>query len=166
MSEEMKTTAGLSIKHGAFAKPPLHIPNAEGLPYKTELVEVRSPEQTIKWNFWHAPDDDREPHNHPWKVFNAEIHHGGYSERRFWLDGNGTLKSEERSYKVGDINTCENNVFHLVFEVQPGTVSRMVCGPIVKDNEWGYLSSVGIYTKAGPDPSFIGRLKANNRFMK
>jgi hypothetical protein len=158
------TTAGLELRHGAFAKPPLHIPNAAGEPYKTELVEVRTDDQTIKWNFWHAPDDARAPHNHPW-AFVAEVRHGGYTERRYWL-ADGEVKSEVRTYRAGDCNTVPQTVFHTVVAVLPGTVTRMVCGPAAPDNEWGYLDVVtGQYTRAEPDRGFLERLRSNNRFL-
>ena len=167
-----KTSAGLEISHAPFAKPPLHIPNAAGLPYKTELVEMRDPDgQTIKWNFWHAPDDDRAPHNHPWD-FVSQIIHGGYTERRFVVihkEGSDEveLRVSEHTYKVGDVNRLTRDVFHLVTAVVPGTVTRMVCEKAAPGNEWGYLDpKTGSYSKAAPDPSFIDRLKANNRFMK
>lgn len=91
-----KTSAGLPLEHLTLEKPPLHIPNAQGEPYKTELVLQRSPERTIKVNFWHLPDDQRLPHNHPWK-FVSEILHGGYEETRYWLEGN-EVASEKRIY--------------------------------------------------------------------
>lgn len=160
-----KTTAGLSLQHTTFSKPPLHIPNAAGEPYKTELVEVRGLEQTIKWNFWHLPDDHRSPHNHPWENVECTILYGGYTEERYWLVG-GKVKKEIRTYRTGEVNSFSDKIFHLVTHVDPGTVSRMVCGRTVKDNAWGYLDIVtGKYTKAEPDPNFIERLRANNRFL-
>lgn len=163
------TTAGLPLLHAAFSKPPLHIPNRFGEPYKTELVEVRTDEQTIKWNFWHGPDDLRAPHNHPWD-FEATIFHGGYTELRYWIHQSYAdhfeVRSEEKRYKAGDVNVCTRDIFHLVTHVEPGTVTRMVCGPASKDNEWGYLNiSTATYEKAEPDPAFLERLRANNRFL-
>lgn len=162
----MKTTAGLELSHAPFEKPPLHIPNAKGQPYKTELVEVRSPELTIKWNFWHFPDDDRAPHNHPWD-FKSTIVHGGYTEKRYWLDEVDGLKTEEKEYKVGDVADVPRGVYHRVIAVLPGTVTRMVCGPAAPGNDWGYLDlTTWQHVKAGPDPDFMTRLRANNQFLK
>jgi hypothetical protein len=159
------TTAGLALVHSAFSKSPLHIPNGKGEPFKTELVEVRSPEQTIKWNFWHLPDDDRAPHNHPWDLVEATIHFGGYTEDRYWLEGNVVMK-ETRSYKAGDVNSFRNDIFHVVTSVLPGTVTRMVCGKATEGNVWSYLDiKTGAVTVAAPDPSFIERLRALNRFL-
>lgn len=158
------TTAGLALEHLALEKPPLHIPNAAGEPYKTELVLYRSPDQTVKVNFWHLPDDDRSPHNHPWR-FVSEILHGGYEEKRFWVE-DGVVKSEECAYSRGDTNVVDTNIFHLVTKVEPGTVTRMTCGKASDGNEWGYLDvNSGTYTPAEPDPTFLERLRANNRFL-
>lgn len=164
------TTAGLSLVHAAFAKPPLHIPNEKGEPYKTELVEFRSPEKTIKWNFWHLPDDLRAPHNHPWD-FEALVVHGGYTEVRYWLEhdvneGAPTVRSETKTYRQGDTNVCPRHVFHIVTEILPGTVTRMVCGKASENNAWGYLDiKTGEFTLAEPDPNFLERLRNNNRFL-
>jgi len=157
------TTAGLPLEQEVFTAPPLHIPNAAGEPYKTELVVVRTLEHTIKWNFWYLPDDDRDPHNHPWD-FEATVHHGGYTERRWWLE-DGQLKTSVHTYRAGDVNRLPKQVFHMVIEVLPGTVTRMVCGS-ASDPEWGYLDTkTGVYRPAEPDPSFKDRLRALNRFL-
>ncbi len=160
-----KTTSGLPLRHGFFASPPLHIPNKDGQPYKTELVEVRYQTlQTIKWNWWHLPDDDREPHNHPWD-FEATIQRGGYTEERFWVE-EGLVCREFRTYRAGDMNVVPRSVYHLVVSVLPRTVTRMVCGPAVANQEWGYLDlETGEHRSAEPDPGFIKRLRFNNRFM-
>jgi hypothetical protein len=49
--------------------------------------------------------------------------------------------------------------------VLPGTVTRMVCGKAVPGNERGYLKPDGTYVQAEPDPSFMERLRENNRFL-
>lgn len=161
-----KTTSGQPIAHAPFAKAPLHIPNINGEPFKTELVELRSPEKTIKWNFWHLPDDRGDPHNHPWDLVEATIHHGGYTEERYWLE-NGKVKHETRVWRAGDVNSFSDRIFHAVTEVLPGTVTRMVCGQANPRQEWGYLDTkTGKYTRAVNDPNFMERLRANNRFLK
>lgn len=164
------TTSGQALVHAAFSKPPLHIPNGKGEPFKTELVEVRGPEQTIKWNFWHLPDDDRAPHNHPWDSVSATIHFGGYTEDRYWVEvgeaGSIEVKKETRTYGVGDVNVFSDKIFHVVTSVLPGTVTRMVCGKATEGNVWSYLDiKTGSITAAELDSSFIERLRALNRFL-
>lgn len=158
------TRSGQALAHEPFSKPPLQIPNALGEPFKTELVEERSPERTVKWNFWHLPDDDREPHNHPWD-FESTIFHGGLTERRYWVE-DGKVQTKDITYKKGDVYTIKKEEYHTVIAVEPGTVTRMVCGQATPGNEWGYLNiETGEHSPAQMDPSFIGRLRTLNRFM-
>lgn len=160
------TTSGRPVEHAPFTAVPLHIPNIHGEPFKTELVEVRSPEKTIKWNFWHLPDDRGDPHNHPWDMVEATIISGGYTEERYWLE-NGKVKHATMIHRADDINRFSNLIFHAVTEVLPNTVTRMVCGQANPEQEWGYLDiKTGVYTRANKDPNFMARLKANNRFLK
>lgn len=176
----MTTTIGIGAgpTSASFTKVPLHLPNSNGDVYKTELVEERSPERTIKWNFWHLPDVDgprSKPHNHPWKdddgvSFRSTIIAGGYTEKRFWVEtdheGRKHVKTSEHTYKAGDVNVMPFEVFHLVTAVEPGTVARMVCGKGVPNAEWGYLDvETGEYAKAEKDPDFQRRLQENNRFL-
>jgi len=159
------TSAGLALANKLFAAKPLHIPNADGEPYQTELVIARDPEvQTLKVNWWHAPDDDRDPHSHPWD-FEATILQGGYTEVRFWVE-NGKVMSDKFSYQAGEVNKIARNEFHLVTDIQPGTVSYMVCNKANPKNAWGYLDiNSGEKRDADPDPTFIARLQHLNRVM-
>lgn len=160
------TAAGLARTHTRFSKAPLHIPNSKGEPFKTELVEVHSDELTIKWNFWHLPDDLRDPHNHPWRSVTCTILNGGYTEERYFLD-HGEVKKVTNVHRVGDVNSFGPKAFHIVTEVLPDTVTRMVCGHVMEGYEWGYLDiKTGKYTVAEKDPDFMKRLKDNNRFLK
>lgn len=171
MSATGTTTSGQPLAHAPFTVAPRHIPNGKGRAFKTELVERRDPKaQTIKWHWWHLPDDDRPPHNHPWKdaegiSFISEILQGGYTEERYWLEG-GEVKREKVTYKAGDRNVMPYHVYHTVIAVEPGTLTRMVTGPAVPENEWGYLDPVtGEYTRAQMDPTFMDRLRALNEFI-
>ena len=213
----MTTTSGLSINHSAFAACPRHIPNGKGEPFKTELVFQRSEARTDKINFWHGPDDDRPPHNHPWRFldrsevlydpdgprdimkniellcgydvlsyfgdrldvkdlagysFVSEIMHGSLTHAVYWAEGSNVLL-DVHHYEKGEVYAIKYDQFHLVTEVAPGTVTRMICGPVVKAlgnrrfNEWGYMDKeTGVYWPATPDPTFMEKLRDNNRFLK
>lgn len=155
-----KTTAGLDLAHELFQAAPLQIPNAAGLPYKTELVLIRSLEETVKVNFWHLPDDQRDPHSHPWD-FESEILSGGYTEIRYWLDENRKVQHDKFTYGAGERNVIKYDVFHLVTEVQDHTVTKMKCGR--NENEWGYLDvHTGGFKVAEPDPTFLEKLNKLN----
>ena len=165
--------AKLSMEHAEFQAPPLHIPNRRGQTVKTELVIHRSTDRTVKINWWHRPDDDREigqdrPHNHPW-TFTSEILHGGYTEQRFSLyvdDDVGVhhVHTEQLVHKAGDLFVVPDYEYHLVTSVEPGTVTRMVCGPVVQ--VWGYLDIETAKHMSVADRGFYGRLLALNEFKR
>jgi len=159
------TTSGMVLQHGPFSEPPRQIPNSKGQPFKTEWIEVRSPQYTRKYNWWHLPDDDRLPHNHPWP-FQSTILYGGYTEMRYWLE-DGQVKREQRTYRQGDVNDMPIDVFHVVTEVMPGTVTRMECFEATEGNRWGYLdAATGVYADAEKEPDFMGRLWALNEWLR
>jgi hypothetical protein len=159
------TTSGLALQHTALAKPPLHIPNKEGRPFKTEFVLERDPAvRTVRITWWHEDDDRGEPHNHPWD-FKSEILFGGYTDDRYWVE-DGKLQHKVIVVKAGDVNEMRRHEYHRVTNVLPGTVTRLTAGPAVPENEWGYLNTETLaYTRAKGEPDFLDRLRANNRFM-
>lgn len=162
---EKTTTTNQPLKLSFFELPPRLIPNAKGEGYKTELIQVQSPDLTVKWNWWHLPDCDRLPHNHPWN-FTSLIHYGGYTERRFWVE-NGKVYSEERTYKEGEVNQINKDEFHLVTSVLPRTLTQMTCLEATKGNAWGYLDiDTGLYIPAQKDPDFMERLYKLNPFLR
>lgn len=68
-AQQQTTTTGLALSHSRFSKPPVHIPNARGEIFRTELVEIASDERHIKINWWAegATDDRARPHSHPFE---------------------------------------------------------------------------------------------------
>jgi len=172
--EAMSNTIGLGFdpQSGALAKAPLHIPDLNGGAYKTELVLSRSDESTTKINWWHGDDPRPEPHSHPWP-FKSEILHGGYTEDRWYGDSDIGWVKTTHVYKAGDVNDCPHGTFHVVRDVLPGTVTKMVCGEKVGDGDWGYL--VKSYMPAGrtyvsaremADPSFLENMREINPHMR
>lgn len=152
------TTIGTqnALEHASLTVPPLHIPDGKGGCYKTELVIERSKDRVVKIQWWHAPDPRRDPHNHPWKdaediTFRSTILAGGYTQTSYYLRPNGSVIVTEQTFREGDVNALPNCVFHTVDEVLPGTVTRMVTGPLVEGGDWGYLID-GAYVSAKDDP--------------
>lgn len=183
--------ASLPLTSDALAKPPLNIPGDDGRPYKTELVVSRSPERTVKINWWHGPDDTgsrARPHSHPWS-FTSTVLHGAITHTRFRFIpaihdagmgdygsgpeySGGTLiqsASVERiteTIRAGQSYAVAANEYHLVTAVEPGTVTRMECGPLENGGSWGYLDlETGEHVPATADPSFRARLVAANPWM-
>jgi hypothetical protein len=162
------TSGGFALEHAALSVPPVHIPDGAGGAYKTELVIERTPERTVKILWWHADDPRPEPHNHPW-AFESKILHGGYSEDRYRLQPDGAdlaVVHERCTYRAGDINRVPRDVFHNVVDVQPGTVTRLVCGPAAPGNEWHYLDIETGELSGSDDPAFRARLAAINPHLR
>jgi len=161
-----KTLGGLLAQNGFLEAPPNHIPDDFGGSYKTELALFRSKERTEKIIWWHSDDPRPEPHNHPWP-FESTILSGGYSEKRWWYDENNVLQQSEHKYRKGDINKVNANVFHVVFDVLPKTVTHLICGEASENNIWGYLSLEDFtYFDAKKDPEFFSKMVLINPHLK
>lgn len=159
------TTSGLALVAGHFEAPPFIVPNSKGDAFKIEQVVERSPERTVKLVWWFLPDDDRDPHNHPW-AFDSEILDGGYTSVTYWLE-NGEVKTEERIVCKGMTVHYPLNEYHIVKDVLPGTRTRMTCGKATPGNAWGYLDlTTGLEYRAAPDPSFMERMLALNPWRR
>ncbi len=183
--------AGLPITSDALVKPPMIIPGDDGRPYKTELVVSRSPERTIKINWWHGPDDagDRaRPHSHPWD-FTSTVMHGAITHTRFrflpaiydagmgdygsgpeysggMIVQSASVERITETIRAGESYAVAAHEYHLVTAVEPGTVTRMECGPLVAGGAWGYLdAATGEHVPAPADPAFRERLAAVNPWM-
>ena len=166
MTATKLTLGGLQAISGHLQSPPVHIPDGHGGAYKTELALLRSPERTEKIIWWYADDPRPEPHNHPWD-FVSTILGGGYSERRWWYDVDGVLRQSEHTYRAGDTNTVPANVFHVVYDIQPNTVTHLVCGQASENNIWGYLSlDTFAYADAERDPEFVNLIRAINPHLR
>lgn len=192
------TTGGQPLIAGNLQTPPVHIPDGRGGAYKTELALLRTPERTEKIIWWHGDDPRKEPHNHPWP-FESEIKGGGYTETRWWLvpdlpvahpdyedpaewvrsgrvdevreTPKGLLCIATRKYRAGDFNRVPTEVYHVVYDVQPGTVTHLVCGAATANNEWGYLDLETYEHVSARDPrfadnGFIDRLREINPHMR
>jgi len=180
MEKVATTTGGQPLQSAQLESPPIHIPDGKGGAYKTELAIERTPDKTVKILWWHSDDPRPEPHNHPWP-FKSEILSGGYSETRYWVEETAeethfphagrVVKTETKTYRAGDINDMPANVFHVVHDVQPKTVTRLTCGKAAPNNEWGYLDTqTGVYISARDpkfaDNEFLDKLRAINPHMR
>lgn len=130
----------------------------------------------IRLTWWHLPDFREHPHNHPWN-FNSFIINGGYTERKYTKASNAVMLKyndfsevaldylwEDIEHKENGINVVQASSFHEIVSIQPGTVTLMICGPLIKNGEWGYLIN-DEYKDNEPDKKFIKNLKENNHFL-
>jgi hypothetical protein len=167
-----RTTSGTIALNDWFTAPPIRIPNPTGEGYfRTAIDMFRSPEKTVKLHYWHGGDELEQPHNHPWKdddgvSFRSTILVGGYTETVYWVNGDGDVQSEVKEYRAGDTNTSFYSDYHVVSNVLPGTITFMVCGKQVPNNEWGYLDiETGGYTKAEKTADFTAKFMAVNSHL-
>lgn len=173
MTTSPTTTIGTGqpLQQDLYGSCPLHLPDSTGRVHRTVLTLERSPERTVKIHWWHLPDE--RPHSHPW-AFRSEILAGGYTETRYWVR-EGVVEKEERVYRKGDFNDFPAlhpalgvKLFHSVYAIELGTVSRLVTGPLTAGpNDWGYLDlDTGAYEPTKMDPRFRERLAAVNPHLR
>lgn len=159
------TTSGLPIQNKTLQQPPTHIPDGNGGCYKTELALVRTPEYTEKIIWWYKDDPRKEPHNHPWD-FVSSILSGGYTEDRWWIE-DGVLQKITKAYRAGDENVVPSSVYHVVYDVQPGTVTNLKCGVASEGNAWGYLDLNTLeHIPAKGSPDFLEELWKINPHLR
>lgn len=159
------TLGGLAAENDFLLAAPIHIPDGNGGSYKTELALFRSAERTEKIIWWHADDPRPEPHNHPWD-FQSTILNGGYTEHRWWQE-DGIWNSETKIYRAGDVNVVKANVFHVVVNVLPQTITHLICGKASENNLWGYLNLDDLtYIPAKKEVSFVEDLKKLNPHLR
>lgn len=133
--------------------------------YKAECTILHGPPytQTIKLNYWVAPDLRKDgapvPHNHPWP-FRGIVLRGGYAEDRYELpnesnrnrilvdplqkwDISGMVRTPGVEHVAGDVNNISLTTFHEVTEIfEPGTLSLMNCD-LGRKEGWGHLEDDG-----------------------
>lgn len=81
-------------------------------------------------------DQDRELHDHPWKLSGSLILTGGYVEERLMP---GTMDVELRHLGPGSINIIKGTDFHRVDLVANRAWTIFVSGK--KNKDWGFLDS-------------------------
>ncbi|RSN46560.1 hypothetical protein [Actinomadura sp. WAC 06369] len=141
------------------------VPDEDGTAYKAELTLWQSDARTVRVNLWYAPDRrggaQPRPHSHPW-AFRSHILAGHYVEDRYELAGGRVRTELGVEHRAGSVNEIPRELYHEVTEVEPGTLTLMLCGPGERGG-WGYLDpETGQHTPTGPDPAFRARLAALN----
>lgn len=112
----------------------LELVNPEtGDKYLTRYIIARTPFFRVFLHQFHGPDPDRHVHNHPWKAV-SWILTGGYLE---WLDSPHSSHIEPRFHEPGDLNWLEEDEYHRIVAVKPGTWTLVFGGPYFRD--WGFL---------------------------
>jgi hypothetical protein len=91
---------------------------------------------------FHQPDDDRGPHNHPWRWSFSLILAGGYRETRVHERAVFAGCSVTTYYFPGNVNWIDESDFHRVNKLLPGKDGEVwtlfVTGP-KHQRGWGFL---------------------------
>lgn len=112
------------------------------------VKEIRSKEGVLhfkRWRLFSCPwfniyihriyksDEDKDPHNHPWK-FTSLVLGGSYQE----TDKDGNLTTVR---KIGSIHTLELEEYHKLTVLKPATTLVLTGGR--KPELWGYWTESG-----------------------
>ena len=150
-----------------------NVPNVTGEISKSERIFLAGPDRTVIANVWHRPDirgrDEPIPHNHPWEEFHSYILRGGYREQRWHrttIDPETDCAALSFEDNIIHASPTVNQVLHLCYhqipEVEPGTITLMVCGPRTPDG-WSHLDiSSGKTRRDQPVDGFDDMLAALN----
>jgi hypothetical protein len=90
------------------------------------------------------PDEDPDPHDHPWS-FTSVVLRGGYTEQRFVALG--TSKTDYKFWgffetrNAPSIGFRDARTIHQIVFVKPGTWTLVFTGPVKR--EWGFWTEGG-----------------------
>jgi hypothetical protein len=117
----------------------------------------------VRCNLWLAPDrrggEQPKPHNHPWD-FHSTTLSGLLVEDRVMLVDGEPVHSAGVEHRVGEVNRVGREVFHEVVDLEPRTMTLMMCGPGM--SHWGYLDQHGRYSRAELPAGFRAQLRELN----
>lgn len=137
-----------------------NIPDPSGrLVYLKRLRLVQTPWFGIYVHWINLPDDDRDPHDHPWN-FTSIVLRGGYTEA-LHTDRDHSSLHERGRWSAHRMTT---GLAHQIIRLEPRTVTLILTGR--RSREWGFWTETGWvdwhdYDRAGlgPDP-FMGEVGA------
>lgn len=178
VTDETFETAAAGVAEHAPMLPPLTwerfasrewlmIPDDRGLLSKAQLTLVRTAALTVIVNTWYRADrrggDRPLPHNHPWTSFTSAILAGGYREDRYWLDDFGHVHADLGvEHRSGGSNVVDHELRHEVVDVEPGTMTLMVCDR-GRRGDWGHLDvDTGVEIVGQPVDGFDAMFAALN----
>ena len=128
----------------------------DGRPYLDRLRVIQTPAFAVYLHRIHAPDIDRDPHNHPW-WFASLVLSGGYAET-IWdrpRDLAGALcESRERIRGRFSLRALSRRQAHRITSVDGALWTLVITGP--RRSSWGFWTPRGFVDwrtyGADPDP--------------
>jgi hypothetical protein len=124
------------------------IPDArdESQVYLRRLRILQTPKFAIYLHFIFLPDEDRDPHDHPFNFWSFIIR-GGYTER-LWDIVPGAYKSTalrpaKKNWGVLSFHKMGQRQAHMISQLIPGTITLVFCGPKTGNGRWGFYTENG-----------------------
>lgn len=141
-----------------------NIPDPTGrLVYLKRLRVVQTPLFGLYVHWINLPDDDRDPHDHPWNFLSAVLR-GGYTEVVYKYDehSDGPTLVAETTHGRWSAHRMPTDRAHRITHLQPQTVTLILTGR--RSRDWGFWTEAGWVpwrqydrTGHGPDP-FMGEI--------
>lgn len=108
--------------------------------YLRRLRILQTPWFALYLHFIFLPDEDRDPHDHPFPFWSMIVR-GGYTEtiwRVVSLNGLRGISHDSRTqtWRRGSIHKTPLDRAHMITILAPGTITLVFCGPKVQ--EWGF----------------------------
>ena len=126
------------------------IPDArdEKYVYLRRLRVCQTPWFALYLHFIFKKDDDRDPHDHPFRFWSLIVR-GGYTERLFRI--NPRIDKDQfaftRRWNRWSWHKMDQKHAHMICDLDPGTITLVVCGPkrrnVDSEAEWGFYTQQG-----------------------
>jgi len=110
--------------------------------YLRRLRIVQTPWFALYLHFIFLPDEDRDPHDHPWNFWSFIVK-GGYTERMYDLGGPfGNMRFlGEKTHRRGYLHSVKVNQAHRIVRAEPGLTTLVFCGR--RQRDWGFWTEDG-----------------------
>lgn len=109
--------------------------------YLRRLRVLQTPRFAIYLHFIYLPDEDRDPHDHPFNFWSFVVR-GGYSER-LWRIGSipKPWQARTKTWRAGSLHRMGIDQSHMIDSLLPGTITLVLAGR--KQKDWGFWTQHG-----------------------
>lgn len=101
---------------------------------------LRSKYLNVYIHYIARPDEDPDPHDHPWNFLSVRLK-GGYTERIWHYRTPCEEGVEDRTNNAPGIGYRPAETVHQITSVKPNTFTLVITGPWKRD--WGFLTKSG-----------------------
>lgn len=107
---------------------------SEGDPYLDRLRIIQTPLGSVYLHHIHRPDNDRDPHDHPWS-FASLVIAGGYTELS-WPDKRRAGQVSTREHRRWSLHRMGRQAAHVITGIDGPLWTLVITGP--RRGEWGF----------------------------